>query len=206
MINFTSLFTEKRSPLKKSILFVSSALIFLSGHGGVVTRGAIAQEYPDCFMEDQSGNAIDLTRSVCRLFPEEGALPEASQGAAGAYIIPIKDRRGNLLIVDVIFNGTKTYEMIFDTGASGTLITQEMAEGLNISRTGTAMTQVADGRAVEIGIGLIGSMSAGGLTVSQVSVGIAPSEMPIGLLGQDFFGDYDMTIKENVVELRARGS
>ncbi len=205
MINFTSLFTEKRSPLKKSILFVWLAVISLSSHGGVVTRGAIAQEHPDCFMRDKSGNVINLTQSVCGLFPEEAVLPEGSQAAAGAYLIPIKGRRSNLPIVDVTFNGTKTYEMILDTGASGTLITQEMAEDLNVIPEGTGISQVADGREVEIGIGLVGSMSAGGLTISQIPVGIAPAGMAIGLLGQDFFGAYDMTIKENVVELRARG-
>jgi len=206
MINFTSLFTEKRSPLKKSILFVSLALISLSGHGGVVTTGAIAQEHPDCFMRDKSGNVVNLTRSVCRLFPEEAPLPDGSQAAAGAYLIPIKGRRGNLPIVDVTFNGTKTYEMIFDTGASGTLITKEMADGLNVIPEGTGISQVADGREVEMDFGTIGSMSAGGLTISQVPVGIAPPAMAIGLLGQDFFGSYDITIKEDVVELRARGS
>ena len=157
-------------------------------------------------MRDKSGNIINLTLSVCRLVPEEVPLPSASDAPAGAFIIPIKGRRANLPIVDVTFNGAKTYEMILDTGASGTLITQDMAEALNVVRVGTGISQVADGREVEIGIGLVGSMSAGGLTINQIRVGIAPPNLPVGLLGNDFFGGYDMTIKENVVELRARGS
>lgn len=211
MSNFTFLFIQSRSPRKKKALSVSramaAALISISALGAIVTTRAIAQEQPDCFMRDKSGNLMNLTRSVCGLLPEEFApLPDGAEAAAGAYLIPIKGRRSNLPIVDVTFNGAKTYEMILDTGASGTLITQEMAEGLNVITAQTGITQVADGREVEIGFGLVGSISAGGLTVSQIQVGIAPSGLPIGLLGQDFFGAYDMTIKENVVELRARGS
>lgn len=182
---------------------VSSGMvvIFLSAVGMLLTARAIAQEHADCFMRDKEGNLLNLTQSVCHLFPED----ETVSSGPGAYIIPIKGRSANLPIVDVTFNGDKNYEMILDTGASGTLITQEMADALELEITEQGKTLVADGREVDIGIGTVDSISAGGLTISQVRVGIAPPSMPIGLLGNDFFGTYDMTIKEEVVELRARG-
>ena len=178
----------------------------MTGLGAVLVRGAIAQEQPDCFMRDSSGNVINLTQSVCGLMPEELPVPTAAANTSGAYLIPVKTRRGGSPIVDVTFNGDKTYEMILDTGATGTLITQQMAEELNIIPFGEITATIADGSNVQLQVGMVGSMSAGGLTINQLEVSIAPPEKEIGLLGQDFFGTYDMTIKEDVVELRARGS
>ncbi|GGA34352.1 TIGR02281 family clan AA aspartic protease [Okeania sp. KiyG1] len=113
---------------------------------------------------------------------------------------------GGTPVIDVTFNGNQTYEMILDTGASSTLITQEMATALNILPFGQGTFTLADGKSVELGVAIVGSVSAGGLTINQLKVAIAPEEKERGLLGQNFFGNYDMTIKENVVELRARSS
>ncbi len=171
---------------------------------------AIAQEYPGCFMLDEAGNRKDLTISVCGLFPED--LPEevsTSTTTAGVYQIPIVKRTNGeegSPIVNVTFNDGQSYEMILDTGATSTLITQEMADSLKVIPSGRGTATVADGRVVEIGIGLVSSISAGGLEFKQFTVTIAPPEQKVGLLGQDFFGRYDMSIKEKVVELRARSS
>ncbi|MCL2932026.1 MAG: retroviral-like aspartic protease family protein, partial [Trichodesmium sp. MAG_R03] len=100
----------------------------------LVCTGVIAQEYPGCFMVDELGNKKDLTISVCRLFEEE--LPgevSTSSPTAGIYQIPIKGRSpGGTLLIDVTFNGNQTYPMVLDTGASDTLITQEMAKTLKV--------------------------------------------------------------------------
>ncbi len=176
----------------------------------LICTAAIAQEYPGCFMLDEAGNRKDLTISVCRLFPEE--LPEevsTSTTTAGLYEIPIVKRTDGaegIPIVEVIFNGDQKYEMLLDTGASKTIITQEMADSLKVVPYGRGTVKVADGREVEVQAGIVGSISAGGLEFKQFTVVIAPPEAEIPLLGQDFFGSYDMTVKEKLVELRVRSS
>ncbi|NEP39237.1 MAG: hypothetical protein F6K25_10400 [Okeania sp. SIO2G4] len=173
----------------------------------LICTAAIAQEYPGCFMLDEVGNRKDLTISICRLFPED--LPEevsTSSTAEGIYEIPIKSRRGGTPVIDVTFNGNQTYEMLLDTGATSTLITQEMATALKIVPFGQGTFTLADGKSVELEVGIVGSVSAGGLTINQFRVAVAPEEKERGLLGQNFFGIYDMTIKEDVVELRARSN
>ena len=173
----------------------------------LISTAAIAQEYPGCFMLDEAGNRKDLTISICRLFPEE--LPEqvsTSSTAAGIYQIPIKSRLGGSPVIDVTFNGNQTYEMILDTGASSTLITQEMAKVLKVIPFNKRSFTLADGKNVELGVGIVSSISAGGLTINQFNIAIAPPNKELGLLGQNFFGNYDMTIKADVVELRARSS
>ena len=184
-----------------------TTLLSITGFGLGYTAVAIAQEYPGCFMLDESGNRRDLTISVCGLFPEE--LPEevsTSSTTEGIYEIPIKSRRGGTPVIDVTFNGNQTYEMILDTGATSTLITQEMATALKVLPFEKRTFTLADGKNVELGVGIVSSISAGGLTINQFNVAVAPPNKEKGLLGQNFFGSYDMTIKEDVVELRARSN
>ncbi|MEH2464885.1 retropepsin-like aspartic protease family protein [Nostoc sp.] len=118
------------------------------------------------------------------------------------FTAPIKRRIGGTPIVEVTFNGQRQFEMIVDTGASGTVITQEMANALGIVPVGRAKANTASSRAVEFPVGYVNSMAVGGVIVNKVAVAIAGAELETGLLGHDFFGNYDVTIKRNVVEFR----
>ncbi|MEH2239028.1 retropepsin-like aspartic protease family protein [Nostoc sp.] len=118
------------------------------------------------------------------------------------FTAPIKRRIGGTPIVEVTFNGQRQFEMIVDTGASGTVITQEMANALGIVAVGRAKANTASSRAVEFPVGYVNSMAVGGVIVNKVAVAIAGAELETGLLGHDFFGNYDVTIKRNVVEFR----
>jgi predicted aspartyl protease len=118
------------------------------------------------------------------------------------FIAPIKRRVGGTPIIEVTFNGTQRFEMILDTGASGTVITQKIATALGVRPVGKTKANTASAKAVEFPIGYLDSMEAGGMKVNQVPVAIAGTELETGLLGHDFFGNYDVTIKRNVVEFR----
>lgn len=116
----------------------------------------------------------------------------------------IKSRTGGTPVVDVNFNGVRQFDMIVDTGASGTVITQQMASALGVVPVGKAKANTASDRNVEFEIGYIDSMEVGGAIIKHVPVAIAPSaDLEIGLLGQDFFSNYDVTIKRDVVEFRS---
>lgn len=125
-------------------------------------------------------------------------LPHNSE----VFIVPIKRRVGGTPIIEVTFNGTQRFEMILDTGASGTLITQRIATALGVTPIGKAKANTASAKAVEFPIGYLESMEVGGMKVNKVPVAIAGTELETGLLGHDFFGNYDVTIKRNVVEFR----
>ena len=118
------------------------------------------------------------------------------------FTVPIKRRVGGTPVIEVNFNGNRQFEMIVDTGASGTVITQEMAKSLGVQAVGKAQANTASAKAVEFPIGYVDSIEAAGVQVNQVAVAIAGKNLEVGLLGHDFFGDYDLTIKRDVVELR----
>jgi aspartyl protease family protein len=94
--------------------------------------------------------------------------------------------------------------MLFDTGATGTLITLPMAQALRLKASGLKVVTVADGARVVIPFASVKSMESDGRLKRNILVGVAPPAMPIGLLGQDFFEGYDISIKENLIEFRRR--
>lgn len=134
------------------------------------------------------------------------ALPIlAAPTSSGVFQAAIKSRHGGTPVVDVIFNGGEQFEMIVDTGASGTVITQQMASALGVVPMGRAKANTASDRNVEFAIGNVSSIEVGGAVINNVPVAIAPTaNLDMGLLGQDFFSNYDVTIKRDVVEFRPR--
>jgi predicted aspartyl protease len=128
----------------------------------------------------------------------------ASNTAGRVYAVPIVRRAGNTPVINVTFNGSQTFEMIVDTGASGTLITRPMANALRLVPVAQASVDTASQRNVIVPLGYVSSMDVGGVTAQRVLVAVAGPELSIGLLGHDFFGSYDVTIRESAVEFRER--
>ncbi|NEP13444.1 MAG: aspartyl protease [Symploca sp. SIO2C1] len=120
------------------------------------------------------------------------------------FSVPIKKRRGQIPVIEVAFNGKQKFEMLFDTGASSTLVTSSMAATLGLKAIEIKAVGIADGSIVALPISLLESIEIDGRLKRKVKVAVAPPAMPIGLLGQDFYVGYDVTIKENIIEFRRR--
>lgn len=152
-----------------------------------------------------SGALTDNVYSQFRRGPSTpGTQPPAnSPGNQKVFQAKIKRRAAGTPVIDVVFNGNKAFEMIVDTGASGTLITQRMATALGVKPVRTQRVGIADGSVVEFPIGRVQSIGVGGAQIKNVEVAIA-KQMTIGLLGHDFFGNYDVKIKKDVVEFYVR--
>ncbi|WP_026104177.1 TIGR02281 family clan AA aspartic protease [Anabaena sp. PCC 7108] len=151
-----------------------------------------------------SYSSISSPKQKPQLPPPQPVFPssEISSQNHEVFTAPIKRRIGGTPIVEVTFNGRQRFEMIVDTGASGTVITQEIANALGVVPVGKAKANTVSSKAVEFSIGYLDSMEVGGVMVNKVPVAIAGAELETGLLGHDFFGNYDVTIKRNVVEFR----
>lgn len=121
------------------------------------------------------------------------------------FSIPIKGRTGGTPIVEVAFND-RTFDMLFDTGASHTLVTRSIAATLRLPVVGASRMTIANGSTVTLPIALAKSQGVDGHVRVQVPVAVAPPAMPIGLLGQDFYKGYDVAIKEDAIDFRRRGS
>ncbi len=166
-------------------------LTMLIAIAGVTLTPAVShsQDNSGCFMVDDRGRVVDLG----------GLCPS---GTSGALQATIKRREGGTPVIDVTFNGRQTFEMLFDTGASATSITPQMAQALGVVPEGTAIVETAGG-IIRSPLGRVTSVAAGGIVSNNIVVSINEF-LPLGLLGQDFYGGYDVTIKQNVVEFRPR--
>jgi aspartyl protease family protein len=71
--------------------------------------------------------------------------------------------------------------MLFDTGATGTLITLSMANTLRLKPVGVTKSVVADGAVVALAVAFVKSMEIDGRLKRKLPVAIAPAAMPIGL-------------------------
>jgi predicted aspartyl protease len=107
-------------------------------------------------------------------------------------------------VINVTFNGGQTFEMIVDTGASGTVITQAMAAKLNVVPEGEVTADTASAKDIKFRIGRVQSIAVDGAVARNVGVAIGGPDLELGLLGQDFYGNYDVWIRQDVVEFHPR--
>jgi aspartyl protease family protein len=156
------------------------------------TFAAIAQETQLCFMTNSSGQTFNLS-NLCG-----GSTKKASTNSK-VFHAKIKRRESGIPVIDVTFNGQQKFEMLLDTGASQTMITQEMADALKVVPVGRAKVVVASGDVIESPEGSVASIGVGDVVVKEAAVSIGA----VPLLGQNFFGGYDMIIRQNVVEFHA---
>lgn len=158
------------------------------------------QAQQSCFLEGANGQNIDLGH-LCGNGDSNTSQPTASP-QVGVFTVPIKRRHSGIPVVDVTFNGQHTFEMLFDTGASGITVSTDMAKTMGLKSEAQGLSQTAGG-VVSIGLSTVSSVQAGELTSSDLQVAINPS-LPIGLLGQSFYGHYDVVIKQDTIELHTR--
>lgn len=123
---------------------------------------------------------------------------------AQVFRTPIKRRVRGTPVIEVTFNGTQTFEMVVDTGASGTVLTPAMAQSLNIFPEGEVKANTASAKGVTFRTGRVESIAVDGAVARNMQVAIGGPELEIGLLGQDFYSKYDVAIKQNVVEFHSR--
>lgn len=156
------------------------------------------QAQSDCYLQNSGGQQIDLGH-LC------GGSHSNASTVSGVYKIPIARRVGGIPTVMVVFNNQQRFEMLFDTGASGVTITEAMAKAIGVRKEAQDVAQTAGGP-IAYHLGRVASLQAGNLMRKNIVVGIVAQMQgqEQGLLGQNFFGDYDVTIKKEVIELHPR--
>lgn len=148
-----------------------------------------AQDAGGCFMVNSSGKVVNLT-SLC------AGTSRGASTSPRVFQAKIKRRQGGTPVIDVTFNGKQKFEMLLDTGATQTMITPLMANVLRVVLVGTEKAQIASGEVVEFSRGRVASIGVSGAVINDAIVSIGP----VPLLGQNFFGGYDVIIRRDMVE------
>ena len=151
---------------------------------------------------DQTGNdrGETLESKIVVDTPLTDAPREASASGVGdgsSYRARIKYHQSRIPVIDVMFNGSRQFDMMVDTGASGTMITPDMAQALGAKTIGTTTGMTPAGR-IEVAVVMLQSIRVGTRVIRNVPVTIGP----VRLLGHDFFGSCDLTIKQETIEFQ----
>jgi predicted aspartyl protease len=181
--------------MKRLCLLAASVFSYSILLTALMPPPSAAQE-DNCVLITANGQSVDLS-SLCGSSPAPGVSSANSPRQA-----LIKRRERGVPVIDVEFtgrNGSAIFEMAVDTGASGTAITQEMASVLGVRTIGIAYVNTASENDVPVEVGRVARIQVNGLALQNVAVGILPS-LDVGLLGQDFFGRYDLLIRQDVIE------
>lgn len=181
--------------MKKNLISLIPIALFT-----LIPLASNSQEYSDCFWLDENGTPVDLPSSICGE-GEESSLGSPS-AVGGRFEVAIKRRESNIPVVEVIFNDGITFEMLFDTDASQISISPQMAVALKVEEERKVPVSTAGGR-IMTGKGRVKSVQVGNIVQKDLEVLITPA-LDLGLLGQSFYGDYDVTIKEDTIEFRPR--
>ena len=169
-----------------------------------------AQQNSGCFMVDNNGNPLDLghlcagpeVKSRTQTISNPRSI-SSNNTESDVFVVPIKRRQGGTPVIDVRFNDRHVFEMLVDTGASWTVITSPMAKVLKVKPQQKLTFQTPSNSSVEFDVAQVASVETGGMISEDLYIAIAPT-LDIGLLGQNFYQMYDITIKYNVVEFRSR--
>ncbi len=78
-----------------------------------------------------------------------------------------------------------------------------MAAALGVKPVGKIVAKTPSNKAATFDVGFVDSIGVGGAVLTDVPVAIAP-QLDVGLLGQDFFASYDVTIRRDVIEFHVR--
>jgi len=114
--------------------------------------------------------------------------------ATGKHVVKL-DKRGNSLVADVLLNRKVRADLILDTGATDTVISNNLAKklGISASKGSIVLCQMADGRSVsgrqitikEIRVGGAKVYNARAVVLGSGEIGDSP-----GLLGMSFLNNF----------------
>ncbi|MEO0394589.1 MAG: retropepsin-like aspartic protease [Cyanobacteria bacterium P01_A01_bin.137] len=145
---------------------------------------------------------IPLDRPVSSVAPIPTGSTTATATNTASAPVPIIERRGGTPVIEVTVNGRR-YPMILDTGASHTHITRAMANQLGVQVVGQASVATASDSQAVVDVGYVDSIRVGNIAQTNMPVSIGDA-VPIGLLGNDVYKNFDVILQVSSVEFRPR--
>ena len=138
---------------------------------------------------------LGMRSSPAAVAPASGTSAATSVAGTEIRFVP-----GRHIIVEARINGSASIKLILDTGAAGTLISPRALAAAGVSLTRGARTArtrgVARDSEVEVQQVAVESIAVGEARVANMVVSSYEMEMPgaEGLLGQDFLGNFNVSI------------
>jgi len=130
--------------------------------------------------------------------PLRAAEPKVAPATIAKASIPF-EKRGQVVVVEVMLNKTVPAKLVVDTGATYTMISAAMAKELSIDPQQTQRTmpfQTANG-VIQAPLTNLESVTLGGMEIKNLTTAIhdaVPSAQVAGLLGLNFLSNFRLDI------------
>ncbi len=148
--------------------------------------------------QHQATEQMDVDENAEYPFIDE-ATEESGKKQTDVVIVPVRSYGGSLLVT-VQLNHTRTAQLILDTGATMTVLSNDVALDLGlIASTNTQLTTVnTAGGQIQVNVTKLSSIQAGSAQVNNVNVAIhdlpdGPAGID-GLLGMSFLNHFLVTL------------
>lgn len=184
-------------------------MIWLLTVGGLLVAVGKANTQT-CFMIDTQGRQIDLGDlcGVMESSPAPSLAPtptvhRSNPSSPAIWSIPIKRRAAGIPVVEVMLTHSykrQTIEMLWDTGASVTVLPPELAKNLNLEPKQILEIHTASGTAMAVKSS-VDKIQVGNQTIQNATVVVVPG-VPMALLGQNLYPQHSLTIGASAIQLQ----
>ncbi|MFK8184097.1 MAG: tetratricopeptide repeat protein [Phormidesmis sp.] len=127
----------------------------------------------------------------------------STESKSGKAAVPIKSFENHRPVVEVLLDGIAKFDVVIDRNATHSIITQKMANQLNLELVSYRYVYLLDGTPMELPVGRLRSVVVGQAIVTDVYVAVAKdSATPV--LGKDCFSAYSIRISGNEMTFQRR--
>jgi len=162
---------------------------WIDGNGNIHFTDEISK-IPEEYLDQVEAGSRQRTRGT----PSQPtpAAPSAST-PTNEHSSPLYAASGGMF-VDVVLNGRVKAKLLVDTGATGTMISSELADRLSLNPNDTWFTPIGGVTgSAWAAVEKVRSIAVGDATVSDVDVLVYDTGMD-GILGMSFLGEFDFSI------------
>ena len=111
----------------------------------------------------------------------------------GGAAVAIKSFENHRPVVEVLLDGIAKFDVVIDRNATHSIVTQQMANALNLELVSYRYVYLLDGTPMELPVGRLRSVVVGEAIVTDVYVAVAPDKAT-PVLGKDCFSAYSIRI------------
>lgn len=162
------------------------------------SEGAIADYQQAATLWLNQGNwqkHQQVVEAVRRLRKNKTSASNTAQNNKNS-VVSIKSYENHMPVVEVLFDGIATFDVVIDRNAAHSIVTQQIARRLNLELVSYRYVYLADGTPMELPVARLRSVAIGQVIVTDVYVAVAPDKATV-LLGKDCFSAYSIRISGN---------
>ena len=148
-------------------------------------------------------SVVESVRKLRQQQQSEKQAQKQESANNNSSTVSIKSFLRHMPVVDVLFDGVASFDMVIDRNATHSIVTKEMAAQLKLEPVSYRYVYLIDGTPMELYMGRLRSVKIGGTIITDVYVAIAPDK-ETAVLGKNCFSAYSVRISGSEITFLRR--